>query len=101
MQIIFGRQNAESLKDKYTILELETFVVGEKILETYCCIGSDNVNLTEYPTIESSIQNHNKLVQYIKDKNYDACANLIPDLLGKFGGELDSFYEEILKRNKS
>jgi hypothetical protein len=43
---------------------------------------------------------HEQLVSAIKDNQTDTCMSIIPDLLGKFGGELDSFYEIIMSRCK-
>jgi hypothetical protein len=38
------------------------------------------------------------LLSAIKDNEVDNSIKIIPDLMGKFGGELDSFYEIIMSR---
>ena len=98
MQIIFSREVAEELKDKFTILELETFDVDGKMLETFCVVPADKISLAEYVTLGRSIDLHAQLVEAIKQKDYSFCKEAIPELVGKFGGELDSFYEIINER---
>ena len=98
MQIIFNREMAESLKERYTVLELETFDVEGQLLETFCVIPAEKINLGEMPELGHNVQLHEHYVQALKDKNYQVCRDLHEHLKGKFGGELDSFYEEIAKR---
>lgn len=98
MQLIFNRKSAEELGDKYTILELETFDVEGQLLEVFCVIPADKINLTELPQLEHNIKLHNHFVQALKDKDYKVCIDLQEHLMGKFGGEVDTFYEEIIKR---
>jgi hypothetical protein len=99
MQVIFTRQVAEQLSDRYTVLELETFTLPEgQILETFCVVPADKMNLAELPTLDDDKRQHNEFIQQLKDKNYTYCESAAPDLMGKFGGELDSFYEIILER---
>lgn len=98
MQIIFGKQNAEKLRSKYTVLELETFDVEGTPLETYCVVSSESIPMHELSMVEKNTQIHDEFVDAIKQKNYKLCGELYVHLIGKFGGELDSFYEEIIKR---
>ena len=98
MQIIFGKHNAEQLKDRYTILELETFDVEGKPLEVYCVIPPEAIALTEISIIDQTTKLHNEFVKALKENNRKMCEDLSVHLMGRFGGELDSFYEEILKR---
>lgn len=98
MQIIFNRDVANSLREKYTVLELEAFDVNGQQLETFCVVPAEKINLGEMPTLEQTSALHAHYVQALKDKNYKICTELHEHLLGKFGGELDSFYEEIAKR---
>jgi len=98
MQVIFSRQAAEQLREKYTVLELETFDVQDTVLETFCVIPADKMNLSDLPHLESHIRLHEDFIVQLKDKNYKFCADAIEHLKGKFGGELDSFYDIILER---
>ena len=98
MQIIFGKENAEKLREKYTVLDLETIAVEGKDLEVYCLIPADKIALPDLPQLENWIKLHNDFLSGYKTKQYNYCRQCIEYLMGKFGGEVDSFYEEILKR---
>ena len=47
MDIIFSRQAAEELSERYTVLELETFDVEDKVLETFCVVPGDRIPIEE------------------------------------------------------
>ena len=98
MQIIFTREAAETLRSKYTVLELETFEVEGKQLEAFCVVPADKINLGELPLLEQHSRVHQSLVDALKEKNYSYCVQAIEILHGKFGGELDSFYSIIKQR---
>lgn len=98
MQLIFGKENAEELRQRYTVLELETMNIDGKALEVFCVIPTEKIALGEISVIDHSVKLHNDFVNAIKDNNRKLCEDLYIHLIGKFGGEVDSFYEEILKR---
>lgn len=98
MQVIFGKENAEQLREKYTVLELETFDVEGKQLETYCVIPAEKIAFSDITQLDQHIKLHCVFVDAVKTKNHKLCEDLYEHLIGKFGGELDSFYEEIKKR---
>lgn len=98
MQIIFNRQVADELRSRYTVLELETFDVEGQTLETFCVVPADKMNLAHLPNLESDIRLHENLIHELKNKNYKFCLDAIEHLMGKFGGELDSFYVIIQDR---
>lgn len=100
MQIIFNRQAAEELRSRYTVLELETFDVEGQQLETFCVVPADKMNLAHLPNLDADIKLHENLIEQLKLKNYQFCLDAIEHLLGKFGGELDSFYTIIQSRAK-
>jgi hypothetical protein len=97
MQIIFNRVTADQLREKYTVLELEAITVNDKTLEAFCVVPVEHIAM-EMATLEYNVSLHEQLVSAIKNNEVDNCVKIIPDLLGKFGGELDSFYEIIMSR---
>ena len=101
MQVIFSRAAAEQLTDSYTILELETFEVEGQMLEAFCVVTADKMNLAHMPTLDNDKQLHARLIEHLKKKDYKICLEIITHLRGKFGGELDSFYDEIEKRSQT
>ena len=98
MDIIFGRENAERLREKYTVLDLEKLVVEDKEMEIFCLIPAEKIALPDLPQLENWIQLHNDFLHGYQTQQYDYCRQCIEHLTGKFGGEVDTFYEEILKR---
>jgi len=98
MQLIFGKDAAEQLRDKYTVLELETIDVEGKSLEVFCVVSAEHVGIVELPTLDQWVKLHNEFLHGYATDQYNYCRQCIEHLMGKFGGELDTFYEEMLRR---
>ena len=98
MQIIFHRDIDEQIKDKYLVLELETFEVEGKLLETFCVVPPESVPLNEIPLLDKHTALHSEFIKNLKIKNYQFCVAAAEHLTGKFGGELDSFYAIVVGR---
>ena len=98
MHIIFGSDNAEILKDKFTILELDTFKIVESntIIPAYCVV--ENLPIDDLPDLEQSKQLHQELVEKYRQREWDFCLDAINQLIGRWGGEADTFYEELRNR---
>ena len=99
MFIIFGRSNAEAIDSRYLILELETLNVNESNLECFCLVDMSAIPPAEFVMLDHYKKLHQTLIDNLKQNNLDICIDLIEHLRGKFGGELDSFYEHILERS--
>ncbi len=99
MDLIFNAEHAELLKTKYTVLELETIHHPglQDPVRAWCVVPADRI-LGEVQFLPVNIDQHNQLIQAIADNNISQAQTLCQELRGKFGGELDSFYEEIEKR---
>lgn len=98
MNIIFGRENAERLREKYTVLDLEILEKDGVSLEVFCLIPAEKIALPDLPQLENWVNLHNDFLHGYETKQYNYCRQCIEHLMGKFGGEVDTFYEEILKR---
>ena len=98
MEIIFGRANAEKLREKYTVLDLETVDAGGTPLEVFCLVTAEKLGLGELPELAQYVKLHEDFLVGYKKEEYAYCRDCIEHLMGKFGGELDSFYQEILGR---
>ena len=98
MDIIFGRSNAQVIKERYLVLELETLDAGGQPLECFCMVDPAVIPAAERPFLEHYLKLHQTLADNLKEKKYAICLDLIEHLLGKFGGELDSFYQTIAER---
>ena len=51
-------------------------------------------------SLEDNKKLHAALIENLKTKNYKFCQEAIEHLMGKFGGEVDTFYEIIMSRCK-
>lgn len=97
MQIIWNREAAESLRTNQTVLELETFPVGDQTITAYCVVPAEKV-FPDITQLENLKELHQAFITEFNKKNYSLCQDIAPELIGRFGGELDSFYEEILNK---
>ena len=50
------------------------------------------------PIVESLKASHHDLMVEYRSQNWTACERIIAQLTGMWGGELDTFYEELSKR---
>lgn len=100
MQIIWNQEAADRLKNSHTVLELETFEVKGAPVTTYCVVSAEQIPLEELPTLSNYVELHAGFIRAMKDSDYKLCSDVAEHLVGKFGGELDSFYEIILERLK-
>lgn len=99
MNIIFGRENAEKLRERFTVLDLEKVKMENGIeMEVFCLIPAEKLGLMDLPQLPNWIKLHDDFLNGYKTEQWNYCRQAIEHLMGKFGGELDSFYEEILKR---
>ncbi len=97
MQIIWNQQAAEKLMNSHTVLELETFDVNGEPVTGWCVVPAEKIIL-EIAQLDFNKQKHQEFIQCLKDKNHDRVIALAEQLLGRFGGELDSFYQIIVER---
>ena len=97
MNIIFGTA-VEQLPEHYIILELDTFrMPTSNTTETAYCIV-EKVALHEFPLVEAQKKIHSDLIQHYRRQEWQFCEDAIGGLMGKWGGELDTFYTDLLKR---
>jgi hypothetical protein len=98
MQIIWDKTVAEKLSSTHTVLELETFQVDDQPVTTYCVVSVDSIPLAEFAELEANKILHRDFVSAFNHNNYDSCCEISAQLMGKFGGEVDSFYTIILEK---
>lgn len=96
MNIIFG-DSVQELRDKHVVLELDTFRDSQGGRRTaYCLI--ENIPLQDFPVLESFVKVHHDLMQAYRKQNWEYCQHAIQGLMGRWNGELDSFYQDLLTR---
>ena len=96
MHIIFKNHTPE-LDQKYTVLDLDTFSLPDGSLHTACCVV-ENIPIAELADSESFKELHANLIKNYALKDWNYCEQAIDHLMGKWGGEVDSFYQELLTR---
>jgi len=97
MNIIFG-DSVDILPDNYIILELDTFRISStgKITTAYCVV--EKLALDEFATIEYYKKIHADLIHAYRNQHWNYCEQVIEALMGRWAGELDTFYANMLNR---
>ena len=98
MNIIFGDNVADQAREKYTVLELDTFVFEQKAITATAYAIIERVPLMEIVNIESFKQLHANLMAEYRKRNWKYCEDAIEHLRGKWNGDLDTFYTELYER---
>jgi hypothetical protein len=97
MLVVFGKDSADKLRDRMTILELDTFMqdgLAEPIT-AYAVIEVEDIPLQELPQLENMTILHNTMWVEYRAQRFNFCEQAMEHLRGKWKGTLDSFYEEL------
>ena len=97
MNIIFG-DSVNTIPDHYILLELDTFRRDSETeaVTAYCLVEKPAVD--ELVNIQAYKKIHADVIKYFKQRHWDYCEQAIQGLMGKWGGEMDSFYTDLLNR---
>lgn len=100
MHIVYGKEQADRLKEKYTVLELDTVKVEEvdKNLTLFAVVDTEKLGVVDLPQLAQWVKLHEDLIRNLKKKDKNFCLQAVEHLLGKFGGDIDSFYEHVKGR---
>jgi hypothetical protein len=98
MQIVWHPDAVKKLSSAHTVLELESFPVNGEMLHAWCVVPPEKIGLDGLSSLPALTDLHAKLIAAWKVRDFKLCEDIIPHLVGKFGGELDSFYEELTKK---
>lgn len=98
MNIIFGSEQVDNLRDKYTVLELDTIRVipGDYTDTAYAIV--ETIPIQDLPRLSFQIELHKNLMTNYRKRDWNFCSQAIENLIGAFGNELDSFYEDLQTR---
>jgi hypothetical protein len=97
MNIIFG-DSVDTLPDHYIKLELDTFRIADSnnTVIAYCLV--EKLAPDEFATMDSYKKIHTDLLDAYRKQHWNYCEQAIAGLMGRWGGELDTFYADLLKR---
>jgi hypothetical protein len=101
MQIVWHPEAAKKLSSVHTVLELETFPVNGEMFTAWCVVPAEKIGLNGLASLPALKDLHAQLIEAWKVRNYKLCQEIIPHLMEKFGGELDTFYETLLEKIKN
>jgi hypothetical protein len=97
MNIILGEEKVQHLREKYTVLELDSFVIGDSpVIKSYTVL--ENIPIQEMFQVENLFDLHHGVISEYKKKNWDYCLDALPHLIGRWSGEIDSFYQDLVER---
>jgi hypothetical protein len=102
MLVVFGKDKADRLKERMTVLELDTFMQPglDEPVTAYAVIEVQDIPLQELPQLENMTTLHNTMWVEYNARRFDFCEQAMEHLRGKWKGTLDSFYEEFGARIK-
>ena len=98
MNIIFGDNVAELAREKYTVLELDTFVIEDRDQTATAYAIVEKIPLLEMTNLPHYQDLHTNLMQEYRKRNWNYCEDAIGHLRGRWSTELDSFYSELQQR---
>jgi len=98
MNIILGEEAYQTVKDKYLVLELDTFIIKGTPHTSYCVLDASDIPLGEMPELSLWEDNHSKIIKNYRNGNYDFCEQMIEHATTRWGGHLSSFYTTLNSR---
>jgi len=98
MNIIFGDNVAELARKKYTVLELDTFMIEGRDQTATAYAVVEQIPIHELTAIDQFKTLHENLMTEYRKRNWKYCEDAIEHLRGKWGRVIDTFYAEIYDR---
>ena len=98
MNIIFDDAvDIATLPNSYTLLELDTFRFPNGATRTAYAL-LDGLALSDLATLESWKNIHNDIIRYYRQGHWNYCEQALEGIMGKWNGQLDTFYVDLLAR---
>lgn len=100
MLVVFGKEKADKLKDRMTVLELDTFMQPglTEPVTAYAVIAMEDIPIQEIAQLHNMTELHNTMWPEYRARRFNFCEQAMEHLRGKWKGTLDSFYDEFEKR---
>lgn len=98
MNIIFDSPEAEGLRQRHILLELDSFLFdgNPNPIRAWCVV--EQIPIPEVSTAEHYKKLHADLIEHYNKRNWNVCRDALRLLMGRWGGELDSFYITLANR---
>jgi len=101
MNIIFGDNIAKLAREKYTVLELDTFLIETQNQTATAYAVVEKIPLPELSALNQYKTLHENLMTEYRRRNWKYCEDAINHLNGRWNNELDTFYNELIERIQS
>lgn len=101
MNIIFAKkEDVKVLREKYVVLQLDMIKMpaDDEPQIAWCIVDLKSIALQDMPKIEEFRDLHDNLIENYQKKNWNYCEQAIEHLMGRWNGNLDSFYSDLLGR---
>ena len=101
VKTIIGEDTAKEIDDMFAVLELDKIAVKGKTegVKIFTVLG-EHTWLNKNSNYVWETQQHDKMLQLYRQKNFDAAAKLTEDLMGSFIGIMDGYYMTWIERCK-
>lgn len=98
MNILLEPQISDDIREKFLLLELDSFRVPDTTdpVRAYCLVEPFDVD--EMSIMQQFIDLHGNLMPNFRKQNWNYVEQAIEHLMGRWGNQLDSFYQELLSR---
>ena len=96
VKIVLGQKTAELVKDEYYVLELDCIAVKGKTqgVNIYTVLGRND----EIQADTADRQMHEAMLVLYRQQKFDQAIKFCLDLKGRFGGEMDHYYDAWIER---
>jgi hypothetical protein len=98
MNIILGDDAYNTVKEKYIVLQLDTFCIAGSEVPSYCVLDAGDIPLSEMEQLPLWQENHKKMVENWHRGNFNFCEQMIEHLMQRWGGHLNSYYTTVYGR---
>ena len=98
MNIILESDITSEMQEKYILLELDKFRMPDSTepVSAYCLL--EPLSLEELATAKEFIDLHSNVMPNYRKKNWPYVEHAIEHLMGRWDGQLDSFYTTLASR---
>lgn len=98
MNIVLGNQLISDLDKKYTLLRLDTFLFSgqDQPVTAYCVL--ENIPIVDLAKNQEFCDLHENLIKNYELQNWNFCEQALEHLIGRWNGEIDSFYVDLANR---
>ena len=101
MKIVLAtEQDIAPVKQRYLVLELDTFKIKDNIIPSWCVIDAGDIPLAEMTELDYYKTQLENLIKNYKKGDFNFVEQMLEHLKGKFGGNVDSFYMELFARTQ-